>query len=123
MVAELVKMTFNTNKDQIHQKSCKPQSISKSTAIAKFLQLIAEPNRLKILCILKQGPLCAGEIAKATNQPKNLVSHHLKALKQGGLLTCKQNRRFKIYSQNTALIKKLCKNLSNLLINKLYEKV
>jgi len=53
---------------------------------AVILKLLAEENRLKILCILKSGEHCACEIIKHLGLPQNLVSHHLNKLKEAELI-------------------------------------
>lgn len=46
-----------------------------------FLKTVSEENRLKILCFLKSGEKCVCEIEEFLHLPQNLVSHHLKKLK------------------------------------------
>ena len=53
---------------------------------AVILKLLAEENRLKILCILQGGEHCACQIIKHLGLPQNLVSHHLNKLKKAGLI-------------------------------------
>ncbi|HOX29930.1 MAG TPA: metalloregulator ArsR/SmtB family transcription factor [Candidatus Paceibacterota bacterium] len=53
---------------------------------AAILKLLAEENRLKILCILQGGEHCACQIIKHLGLPQNLVSHHLNKLKKAGLI-------------------------------------
>ncbi len=63
------------------------QKIEESTP---FLKAIADPTRLKIICFLKQKPRCVCEITVFLNLPQNLVSHHLKTLKQQKILSSKK---------------------------------
>ena len=51
-----------------------------------FLKIISEENRMRILCILKDGPRCVCEIWPALKLPQNLTSHHLSVLKEFGLV-------------------------------------
>lgn len=51
-----------------------------------FLKAISEPTRMKILKQLKTNT-CVGDIWQCLNLPQNLVSHHLKVLKEAGLIT------------------------------------
>lgn len=53
---------------------------------AKYLKVIAETNRLKILCLLRDGEKCVCDIWQELKMPQNLASHHLKQLKKAGLL-------------------------------------
>ena len=58
---------------------------------AGFLKLIAEKNRIKIICLLAQGELCVCEIWSALNLSQNLTSHHLKELKDYGLISSRKD--------------------------------
>lgn len=66
-----------------------------------FLKLLAEENRLKIVCLLAQGELCVCDIWSVLNIPQNLTSHHLKALKKYGLITSRKNGLNVYYSLNS----------------------
>jgi ArsR family transcriptional regulator len=66
-----------------------------------FLKIIADENRLKILCILlKHGEKCVCEIWQYLAISQNLASHHLKVLKQFGLLTSRKDGLNIFYSIN-----------------------
>jgi ArsR family transcriptional regulator len=56
------------------------------TSLSSLLKLVGEESRLKILCILKQGQHCVCEIEEHVNQSQSLISHHLKDLKEAGLI-------------------------------------
>ncbi len=53
----------------------------------EFLKTIAEPNRLKILCLLRNGEACVCDIWESVGVTQNLASHHLKELKRVGLVS------------------------------------
>lgn len=55
--------------------------------LSSLLKLIGEESRLKILCILGQGRHCVCEIEKHVDQSQSLISHHLKDLKNAGLIS------------------------------------
>lgn len=82
--------------------SMKTKDVSKTYA---FLRAIADPNRLKILCILQGGSRCVCEIVPAIGISDKLVSHHLKQLKDIGLLTEKREGKFIRYSLDRKAIK------------------
>jgi ArsR family transcriptional regulator, arsenate/arsenite/antimonite-responsive transcriptional repressor len=70
---------------------------------ADFLKVIAEPNRLKILCILtKEGEKCVCDIWTYLNAPQNLTSHHLKVLKDSNLIQSRKDGLNVFYSVNTS---------------------
>lgn len=54
--------------------------------LSKILKVIAEPNRLKILCLLSSGTKCVCEVQEALSLKQNLVSHHLRVLKDCDLI-------------------------------------
>ena len=57
---------------------------------SEIFQLICDPTRLKIFWLLCHNELCVNNIAFFLNMSAPLVSHHLKLLKQMGLI---ENRR------------------------------
>ena len=69
------------------------RDLTKST---DFLKVIGEENRLKILYMLKDGEKCVCEIWQCLDLPQNLVSHHLKVLKEHGLIQSRKEGQ-KIY--------------------------
>jgi DNA-binding transcriptional ArsR family regulator len=52
-----------------------------------FLRIIADKNRLRILCCLHCGERCVCEIYEDLDLPQNLTSHHLKALEKGNCVS------------------------------------
>ncbi len=88
-------------------------------AVADFLKVINEPNRLKILCFLRHGEQCVCDIWKSLEMPQNLTSHHLKALKDFDLISARQEGRQIIYSSNKKSISKYTSFLNNFLISNL----
>lgn len=84
------------------KNSVEAESVSKTYA---FLRAIADPNRLKILCVLQNGSKCVCEIVPAVGISDKLVSHHLKKLKDIGLLVEKREGKFIRYSLDKKTIK------------------
>ena len=86
---------------------CSNKELTKEFAdLAKFLRIIGEDNRLRILCLLKDGELCVCEIVKHLKLPQNLVSTHLKALKTLGLVESRQEWKNVYYDINKKSFKK-----------------
>lgn len=71
-----------------------------------FLDVISETNRLNILRILRRGGLSVRDIWQFLDLSQNLVSHHLKVLKDFGLLNSERNGKQIIYSLNKEVIKR-----------------
>ena len=84
------------------KNSKEAENVSKTYA---FLRAIADPNRLKILCILQGGSKCVCEIVPAVRISDKLASHHLKQLKSIGLLIEKREGNFIRYSLNKKTVK------------------
>lgn len=64
-----------------------------ATTIAATLKALAEPLRLRILSAIATSPtgeLSAGELATLTEASQPTVSHHLKVLREGGLLAAER---------------------------------
>ena len=78
-----------------------------------FLKIISEENRLLILCLLKKGEMCVCEIWQHLNLPQNLVSHHLKVLKDFGLIKSRRESTKIIYSLDQKNIKKFISLMSH----------
>ncbi|PJA02289.1 ArsR family transcriptional regulator [bacterium (Candidatus Gribaldobacteria) CG_4_9_14_3_um_filter_36_15] len=78
-----------------------------------FLKIISEKNRLLILCLLKKGEMCVCEIWQHLDLPQNLVSHHLKVLKDFGLIKSRRESTKIIYFLNQKNIKKFISLLSH----------
>lgn len=84
------------------KSSAEADDIGKAYA---FLRAVADPNRLKILCVLQGGSKCVCEIIPAIGISDKLASHHLKQLKKIGLLDEAREGNFIRYSLNKKAIK------------------
>ena len=91
------------NEDQAEDKVKKLRSIIKGIdeealeAEAEIFRAMADPCRLMILKLLKEGELCACEIMVAINRPQSTTSHHLSILKDAGLIKERKNGRWSRY--------------------------
>jgi len=95
---------------------------SKSSAEAKnisrtyaFLRAISDPNRLKIICLLEDGPKCVCEIFPAIGISDKLASHHLKQLKSIRILKEKRDGNFIRYSLDRKAIREHKKILNQII--------
>jgi ArsR family transcriptional regulator, arsenate/arsenite/antimonite-responsive transcriptional repressor len=64
-----------------------------SAELARFLKLLADPTRRRIFLLLMQGETCNCELTDQLGLPQNLISHHLRALRQAGLVRCRRDGR------------------------------
>ena len=62
-----------------------------------IFQTLSEYNRLGIIKFISDKESSVGEIVKATKLSQPLVSHHLKVLKENGILETKRNGPFIYY--------------------------
>lgn len=93
---------------------CETKKSKKELAeVVSFLKVISEENRLKILCILQKGELCVCEIWQYLDLPQNLVSHHLKVLKDFNIVESRRESTKIIYFLKPKMAKKYIKLLSN----------
>jgi ArsR family transcriptional regulator len=58
--------------------------------ITAVLKALSDPNRLRIFAALLRGVSCNGWLTEELGLPANLLSHHLKVLREAGLI---QDRR------------------------------
>jgi len=91
------------------------KSISELIRVVDFLKIITEKNRLKILCILQDGERCVCDIWQCLKLPQNLVSHHLKVLKDFGLISSEKRGLKVFYKLNQKVVKKYLKLLKKFL--------
>jgi len=73
----------------------------------EMFKALADPTRRKILELLKERDLTAGEISEYFNMTKPSISNHLKILKQADLVQDEKRGQFVIYSLNTTVFQDL----------------
>ena len=91
------------------------KSITELKKAVDFLRIINEENRLKILCLLRKDEQCVCEIWECLKLPQNLTSHHLKVLKDFGLISSEKRGLKVFYSLNRNVINKYSKLLNRFL--------
>jgi len=75
---------------------------------------LADPTRRKILELLKEKDLNAGEIAEKFNMTKPSISNHLAILKQADLVDGEKHGQNVIYSLKTSVLEDIMNVISNL---------
>lgn len=73
--------------------------------VNKFLKIVADENRLRILVLLEDGAMNVTDIHSKLKLPQNLTSHHISKLKGLELLLEKREGTFRHYSVNTKKLK------------------
>ena len=64
---------------------------------AEVFKAMADPCRLKILSLLREGELCVCEIIVGVDRPQSSTSHHLSILKDAGLIKERKDGRWSRY--------------------------
>src|SRR5437879_1254148 len=60
-------------------------------AALEFLQLVADPHRWALLCELARSDSRVNELVDLVERPQNLVSYHLRALRDAGLVSSRRS--------------------------------
>lgn len=68
---------------------------------------LADPTRQRILELLRNGDLTAGELAEHFDISKPSLSHHLATLKSAGLVSDERRGQNSVYSLNTTVMQDL----------------
>ncbi len=66
--------------------------------MANLFKIVADENRLSILYLLKDGEMCVCKIFDKLNISQSLTSHHLKILKEAGLIVGEKRGLWVYYS-------------------------
>ncbi len=75
---------------------------------AAAFKALADPTRLRVLHILAGGEHCVCEIQNHFEAiPQNLLSHHLRVLKEAGLVSAEKRGRWVYYHLNRQRLKEL----------------
>ncbi|NLM13979.1 MAG: winged helix-turn-helix transcriptional regulator [Epulopiscium sp.] len=72
-----------------------------------IFKALSDKNRRKILKLLREKDMSAGEIAEEFNISKPSLSHHLNILKQAELVQTERQGQNIIYSLNTTVFQEL----------------
>jgi ArsR family transcriptional regulator len=92
---------------------------NKILPVQGFLKLISDKTRLEILILLAEGKEhCVCELVSHLNLPQNLVSYHLKLLREAGLVQATRRGSWIFYSLSPdaeAKITQVFENFKNLI--------
>jgi len=95
-------------------KCCAKNVTARGIALAaESFKVLAEPNRLKILCMLQEGERCVCDIWRFLKLPQNLISHHLKILKDAGLISSRKDGLRVYYSMDRSAVSKFNSSLKS----------
>jgi DNA-binding transcriptional ArsR family regulator/NAD-dependent dihydropyrimidine dehydrogenase PreA subunit len=71
------------------------------------MQALAAPNRVRIIACLRESPCSVTELAGAVGMEQSAVSHHLRLLRDLGLVVCYRRGRKVIYALHRKQIRLL----------------
>ena len=80
-------------------------------SLSNTLQALAEPNRRKILDLLKKREMSVGEILKYLNVTMPTLSHHLDILKRARLIGSRREGQQVIYSLNLSVMEEVAEQI------------
>ena len=76
-------------------------------AAASLLSAVADPVRLQLMERLVDGPSCVCELQTEVPIPSNLLSYHLKVLREAGLIEGNRRGRWIDYSLTDDALERL----------------
>jgi ArsR family transcriptional regulator len=74
------------------------QSLTEAATAIPRLQALADSNRLRILDALRDGERCVCRLTDSLEMAQPLLSHHLKVLREAGLVSGRKDGRWVHYS-------------------------
>ncbi len=84
-----------------------PDIRAKSEEIAARLKLIANANRLRIICQLRDGELSVGDIETVLNIRQPTLSREIAKLRDGGIITARRQSKVVFYTLTDPDMKRL----------------
>ena len=83
--------------------------------VSAILRALSDPTRLTILDLLMQGVQCNCELGGQLQLPMNLISHHIRVLREAGLVTSRRDpndARWVYYSIDKAALGRVREQLA-----------
>lgn len=66
--------------------------------LSSMFQALSDPTRLNIIYTLSKSPLCVHDIANVLEMSQSSISHHLRVLRDNGLVKFRRKGKMVIYS-------------------------
>ena len=63
-----------------------------------LFRAFADRTRLRILSLLRDGELCVGDLVELLDVPQPTTSRHLGSLRKSGLVACRKEGQWALYS-------------------------
>ena len=81
---------------------------------AQLMEMLSQPVRLRILCILSGNEQSVLRLADAVQLSQPAMSHHLKKLRDAGLVETRRDAQTIYYSLKGAEVREIIKTLHSL---------
>lgn len=105
---------------KLGERCCEPAApttltFDQATEVAAQAELLAHPVRLVLLDVLaqSQGPVCVCDLEASVPVKQPTVSHHLRLLRQAGLVSSEKVGVWAYYSVDTERLEALRQQLSD----------
>lgn len=99
----------------MNTKISNPPATALAPDVMVGLQAIAEPTRARIVALLGHGEHCVCDVGDTLALSPALVSHHLRALRDSGLLRERRSGRWVYYSLDLEALERLRAAVNSLL--------
>lgn len=84
-------------------------------SLSQTFTALSDPNRQKIIDLLKGGELSVSEIAQDLSITMATLSHHLDTLKRANLISGRRQGQKIMYSLNLSVMEEITENIIKLL--------
>lgn len=84
--------------------TCDPQLFEDTAAV---LRVCGHPTRWRILCLIERQSACVMDLWKCLDQPQPVISQHLAALKERGIVEALASGNRRVYSIRLPLVRRL----------------
>lgn len=74
-----------------------PKKNEAPTDCASRLKVLADGTRLQVMRLLLDGPQHAGDLQRRLDIDQSLLSHHLRVLREAGLVTAERDGKAVLY--------------------------
>jgi ArsR family transcriptional regulator len=91
-------------------RACEPLSAEAATQLAATLKALSDPVRLRLLSMVAShagGEACVCDLSAGFDLTQPTISHHLKVLRQAGLLDSERRASWVYYRVNPAVLQQL----------------
>lgn len=86
----------------------------KISEAAKLMEMLSQPHRLKILCILQEGEQSVMRLADAAGLSQPAMSHHLKKLRDSGFVQTRRDAQTIYYGLKGSAVSAIIDTLHDL---------